>query len=121
MLLAGAAAQPPSPKPSTGPEAPKEGSAKAEAPRDRLVTTRHAITLSCNRRQHEYDATAGTLVLKDDEGKPRASIFFIAYTKVGETAPSQRPITFAFNGGPGSSSVWLHLGALGPRRAVLEE
>ncbi|MBK7405314.1 MAG: peptidase S10 [Phycisphaerales bacterium] len=54
--------------------------------------------------------------LPDYQGKPRANVFFVAYTRDGLDDASTRPITFAYNGGPGSSSVWLHLGALGPRR-----
>ncbi|HXG59384.1 MAG TPA: peptidase S10 [Thermoanaerobaculia bacterium] len=68
-----------------------------------------------------YTATAGNLVLRDEEGKARASLFYIAYTRDGVTDPSKRPITFSFNGGPGSSSVWLHLGVLGPRRVLMDE
>ncbi|HEX3149428.1 MAG TPA: hypothetical protein VHR66_15245 [Gemmataceae bacterium] len=60
------------------------------------------------------------MILKDEDGKPQASIFSIAYTKTGEEA-SKRPITFCFNGGPGSSSVWLHLGTLGPRRVAFTD
>ncbi len=67
----------------------------------------------------EYTATAGTMLLKDDAGEPTASIFYVAYTRKGVSDLSRRPITFAFNGGPGSSSVWLHLGLLGPRRVAL--
>ena len=67
-----------------------------------------------------YKATAGHLVLKDDKNAETARIFYIAYEKRGQSAGS-RPITFAFNGGPGSSSVWLHLGALGPRRVALND
>ena len=64
-------------------------------------------------QQIPYDATAGTIVLKDEELKPTASIFYVAYTKSGVKDPSTRPITFIYNGGPGSSTVWLHMGALG--------
>jgi carboxypeptidase C (cathepsin A) len=67
-----------------------------------------------------YKATAGHLVLKDDKGAETARIFYIAYEKRG-FAGSKRPLTFAFNGGPGSSSVWLHLGALGPKRVALND
>lgn len=65
-----------------------------------------------------YTATAGTLPLTKADGEKRASVFFIAYEKKGSEA-AKRPITFCFNGGPGSSSVWLHLGAFGPKRVAL--
>ena len=79
-------------------------------------------------RKLKYTATAGTIVLKEEtsdrekesEGeKPKAAFFFVAYTKDGVRDKSNRPITFSFNGGPGSSSVWLHLGLLGPRRVMM--
>ena len=66
-----------------------------------------------------YTATAGRLPIKREDGKIEAEMFFVAYTLDGEN-PAQRPLTFAFNGGPGSASVWLHMGALGPRRVVLQ-
>ena len=64
----------------------------------------------------DYRATAGTIQLKRADGDPTASVFYIAYTRSGIDDLSKRPITFCFNGGPGSSSVWLHLGAFGPKR-----
>ena len=66
----------------------------------------------------EYKAVAGTIVLHgtgDDEDTPTASLFYVAYMKKGADA-SRRPVTFLYNGGPGSASVWLHMGAFGPRR-----
>jgi len=68
-----------------------------------------------------FVAEAGMLPLLKPDGTSRASVFYVAYTKVGETNAARRPVTFAFNGGPGSSSVWLHLGALGPRRAKMND
>ena len=59
-----------------------------------------------------YTATAGTLTIRDDEGKPTASMFYVAYT----TGDAHRPVTFFYNGGPGSSTLWLHMGSLGPVR-----
>ena len=98
-------------------------------PVDVLSRTSHMIVI--NGEAIAYTATAGRLVLKaedEKEGeKAKASIFFVAYTRdpgpgIDEAAyAAGRPITFSFNGGPGSSSVWLHLGLLGPRRVVLEE
>lgn len=67
-----------------------------------------------------YTATAGRMPLTDDNGKVKAFIFHVAYERTGVEA-STRPVTFVFNGGPGSSSVWLHLGALGPRRVTFGE
>jgi carboxypeptidase C (cathepsin A) len=90
--------------------------AKAE---DHLVTTQHHAVVGG--QDLRYTVTAGTLVLRDEEGKPRASIFFTSYTKDGVKDLAKRPITYTYNGGPGSSSVWLHLGAFGPRRVALEE
>src|SRR5581483_2903938 len=94
---------------------------------DNLVTVQHSITL--NGETIPYTVTTGTLVFKEEsekdgtfEGeKARATFFFVAYTRDGASDPSTRPITFSFNGGPGSSSVWLHLGVLGPRRVVLTD
>jgi len=63
------------------------------------------------------DLTTGTIVLKDEEDNPLASFFFTAYTKDGAD-PAKRPVTYTFNGGPGSSSVWLHMGAFGPKRVA---
>ncbi len=100
-------------------------------PADRLVVTQH--TARVGGRELAYTATAGTIVLREEsekkgeqegvsEGeKARASVFFVAYTLRDAPEPGKRPVTFAFNGGPGSSSVWLHLGALGPRRVVMED
>lgn len=97
----------------------KTGESKAETPpplKDELVVTDHLITIQG--QELHYQGTCGTLVMKDDQGKAKASIFFIAYTKKGVDDRSQRPLTISFNGGPGSSSVWLHLGLLGPRRVL---
>jgi carboxypeptidase C (cathepsin A) len=68
-----------------------------------------------------YVAETAMLPLLKADGNPRASVFYIAYTSLTETNAATRPITFCFNGGPGSSSAWLHLGALGPRRARMNE
>lgn len=68
-----------------------------------------------------YTVETGMLPLLKTDGAPRASVFYIAYTKVGETNAATRPVMFCFNGGPGSSSVWLHLGGLGPRRVKMNE
>ncbi|MHC4262478.1 MAG: S10 family peptidase [Planctomycetota bacterium] len=68
-----------------------------------------------------YDFEAGRLVLRDEDGTPRAHMFHVAYTRSDVSEPTERPVMFCFNGGPGSSSVWLHLGLYGPRRVDLGE
>src|SRR5882762_10044008 len=112
----------------------------------RPVVTAHAITLGG--KPLRYHVTAGFIVLKEEEGKPlvkgpdqkpppdskeseanktkdglkaKAKIFYIAYTLDEAGDPAARPVTFAFNGGPGSSSVWLHMGSMAPRRANLTD
>ena len=112
---------PDEPKPAETKDEKKE---KPEV-KDNLVVTQHKITIAG--QEISYTVTAGTIVLKEEtdrekeyEGeKPKAQFFFIAYTKDGVQNPAERPLTFSFNGGPGSSSVWLHLGVLGPRRVVM--
>jgi carboxypeptidase C (cathepsin A) len=95
-------------------------------PTDQISVTRHRLRIG--KRELAYTVTCGTVVLKEEmekEGKhegekARAKVFFIAYT-LDEGAPkAARPVTFSFNGGPGSSSVWLHLGVLGPKRVELD-
>lgn len=81
-------------------------------------TTHH--TLQVNGQSIRYTATTGYIELKTEEGKAKANIFYIAYTKDATTS-EKRPITFSFNGGPGSSSVWLHMGALGPKRVLFTD
>ena len=87
--------------------------------KDVLSVTQH--TLQLGKVKISYKATAGTLVLKDEDGKPTASIFFVSYIRDDVPNTGKRPITFTFNGGPGSSSVWLHLGAFGPKRVKLTD
>ena len=81
------------------------------------VVTHHEISVAG--RTLRYTATAGRLPIKDGEGKIEAEMFFVAYTVDGSD-PATRPLTFAYNGGPGAASIWLHMGALGPRKVVLE-
>jgi carboxypeptidase C (cathepsin A) len=69
----------------------------------------------------DYTATAGTLIVRDDNDKPIASMGYVAYTRKDIKDVGTRPLMFAFNGGPGSSSLWLHMGVLGPRRVVVSD
>jgi carboxypeptidase C (cathepsin A) len=78
------------------------------------IVTEHSVTI--DGAKLDYTARTGRMTLADEQGEAKADVFFVAYTKNGVADLASRPITFSFNGGPGSSSVWLHLGALGPRR-----
>jgi len=83
------------------------------------VLTTNTVTIAGQRVT--YVAETGMLPLLKSDGTSRASVFYVAYTRSGQTDKAARPVTFCFNGGPGSSSVWLHLGALGPRRVKMNE
>lgn len=109
-------AQEPPERETPAPEAPAE---KAPEIQDKIVTTHHKAVIGGS--SIAYTASAGTWVLRDEAGKAKASMFVVAYARDGIQDLSRRPITFLYNGGPGSSSVWLHMGALGPRRVVLDD
>ncbi len=111
----------PSPKP---PEKPAEPEKPADDKAEHYdmtevppVVTHHQITVEG--KTLKYTATAGRLPIKRDDGKILAEMFFVAYTLDGQE-PAKRPLSFAFNGGPGSSTVWLHMGALGPKRVAMQ-
>ena len=87
-------------------------------PEPKLWTSRHQIRIGG--KAIDYEATAGTLLMKNDKDEPIALFGFTAYVRQGQDGRT-RPIVFAYNGGPGSASAWLHMGILGPRRAVLED
>jgi len=101
-----------------------EAAAAPPEPQDDLVTTRHVIT--ADGTELRYTARSGRIVLRQeghtddafDGLQPKAEVFVTAYT-ADDADPRTRPVTFAFDGGPGSSSVWLHLGLLGPRRVLM--
>jgi carboxypeptidase C (cathepsin A) len=144
-----AADPPPEPSPRDKPaepaaKVPDKGDKDKDKDKDQEppppVVTEHTITLAGG-RVLKYKATAGYLTLRDTsepktghpgtadkgetpnplKGKPEAQVFFVAYTLDPAPDPATRPLTFAFNGGPGSSSIWLQMGALGPRRAQLTD
>lgn len=81
------------------------------------VMTTHEIEISG--KSLRYTVTAGLMPIPDDKGETEAHIFFMAYTRDEAGPKAERPLMFSFNGGPGSSSVWLHLGALGPKRVQM--
>ncbi len=114
LVPAGAAAQPDA---ETEPQAEAKGDdAKPEA---KSSATQHQIVI--DGQTVRYTATAGWLILEDEEEKPIARFGYTAYTRDGVEDHATRPVMFAYNGGPGSSSIWLHMGILGPQRVVVED
>jgi carboxypeptidase C (cathepsin A) len=93
----------------------KDGKDDKPIPPELVIETRHALPDGT-----PYVATAATLHLKNENGDPVGEVFHTIYTR-GEKPDARRPILFAFNGGPGSASAWLHLGAWGPVRAELPD
>ncbi|MGC4042478.1 MAG: hypothetical protein QM758_01590 [Armatimonas sp.] len=81
-------------------------------------TTKHTITL--NGTAIPYTATAAQIPIRSETGEVECRMFYVSYVKDGAD-PSQRPVTFAFNGGPGSATLWLHMGGLGPKRAPMKD
>ncbi|OOG59439.1 peptidase S10 [Rhodanobacter sp. C03] len=86
----------------------------AKAP-DTENATRTQHSVSIGGHSIKYTATAGTLIIRDDKNEPQASVFYVAYT-IDTGKPEKRPVTFLYNGGPGSSSMWLHMGSFAPMR-----
>lgn len=98
---------------------PKGEAAKRPDEEEPPVVTRHEIVVGG--ASLRYTVTTGLLPIKNDAGETEARLFFMAYTRDDAGGAAQRPLMFSFNGGPGSSSVWLHLGALGPKRVPMGE
>jgi len=113
--------RPPAPAPVASPEAKPTATpaaeAKKEQPEQPPIVTHHEIHVG-GKTLH-YTATTGMMPLKNnDTAEVEAHIFYIAYTLDGQN--ERRPLTFSFNGGPGSASVWLHMGAIGPKRVRMQ-
>jgi carboxypeptidase C (cathepsin A) len=90
---------------------------RGPAPEEKSVVTKHSGRFGGV--QMDYTATAATYVIRSDDGAPKATMFFVGYTKDGADA-AKRPVSFVYNGGPGSASFWTHMG-LGPKRVVLTD
>ncbi|HXI85909.1 MAG TPA: hypothetical protein VNH64_00510 [Parvularculaceae bacterium] len=85
---------------------------------EQLSTTAHSI--SVHGKTMKYLANAGTLTIRDENAKPTASVFYVAYT-LGDKPDPRRPVTFFYNGGPGSATIWLHMGSFGPMRVQTKD
>jgi carboxypeptidase C (cathepsin A) len=91
--------------------------AGASIPPEANSVTRHELTVGG--QVIRYTATAGNLLIRDDQDRPDGSIFYVAYTQDGVEAKS-RPVTFFYNGGPGAATIWLHMGSFGPVRVITQ-
>ena len=90
--------------------------APTPAPKEESSVTDHSIKLGS--QTIPYKATAATILLKNEKDEPIALLYSTAYTRSDVKDPSARPIAFVYNGGPGSASVWLHMGSFSPKRVV---
>src|SRR6266700_4286019 len=88
----------------------------APPPKEESSATDHSIKIAG--QTIPYKATAATILLRNEKDEPTALIYFTAYTRSDVKDLSQRPVSFVYNGGPGSSSVWLHMGSFSPRRVI---
>jgi len=93
-----------------------EKPAEAAPPKEESSVTDHSLKLSG--QTLPYKATAGTILLKNDKDEPEALVYYTAYTRSDVKDTAQRPLAFLYNGGPGSASIWLHMGSFGPKRVV---
>src|SRR5580765_2638594 len=119
LMVAGipARAQKVEEKPADKPAEKPKDEKKPATPEEKVVQTKHMVKVGG--QEIKYTATAGTILLKLEDGTPKASVFYVAYTRDDVSDTAKRPVTFTFNGGPGAASIWLHLGALGPRRVEM--
>lgn len=108
--------QPPSPPAKTD-EAKSAAAKDPLSDDDKTIVTHHEILIHGTKLA--YNATVGFLPIRNKQGETEARIFFTAYTRTDVSGNQKRPLMFAFNGGPGSASIWLHLGAIGPKRVQL--
>jgi carboxypeptidase C (cathepsin A) len=96
--------------------AKRDGEKAPAPPEEKTVVTHHSAKIGG--QTINYTATAGTYVIRSDNGTPKATFFYVAYAKDGVTDPATRPVSFVYNGGPGSASLFTHMG-FGPKRVVL--
>jgi carboxypeptidase C (cathepsin A) len=117
MLFGSLAASAQAPQPRNAAAEKTSDSDSTPIPPETTAVTKHDWTAGGHALH--YTATAGTLLIADEKNKPNGSIFYTAYTEDG-VDPKSRPVTFLYNGGPGSATIWLHMGSLGPVRVVTE-
>lgn len=105
--------------PALAQQADSRPTAPSPVPAEDSSVTEHTIRL--DGQVVPYRATAATMLLENDDGKPIGSLYYTAYTRTDARDVSQRPLAFIYNGGPGAASAWLHMGAFGPRRIAVTD
>jgi carboxypeptidase C (cathepsin A) len=91
----------------------------AVAPQEVHVVTQHSATIGG--QKVDYEATVGSIIIRNNQDEPIGEIYYTAYTRRGVPDADRRPLMFAYNGGPGSSSIWVHMGLLGPKRVDIPD
>ncbi len=104
-------------KQHSGEAEPKKEEPSVPIPAEAGSVTKHEW--AAGGQMIHYTATAGNLLIRDDQDKPNGSIFYVAYTEDGADAKN-RPVTFFYNGGPGAATIWLHMGSFGPVRVITQ-
>lgn len=117
LLPAGLAAQQRGAPPSQGQE-PNGAARTVEAPEPASWASRHQIEVAGERV--EYEAELGSIILRNDDDEPTGELYYTAYFRTNGEPAGERPLIFSYNGGPGSASIWLHMGIMGPRRVITE-
>jgi len=99
--------------------APALAAQDTRLPVDTAIVTEHMVTI--RGQEVPYEAEIGTLPVFDDDGEPVASLLYTYYRRTDVQDPRERPLAFSFNGGPGSGSVWMHVGYTGPKKLVIDD
>jgi carboxypeptidase C (cathepsin A) len=113
------AASPVGAQPTGKPSLDAKAADDKKEPEEKVSVTRHSMVIGG--QPVAYTATAANAVLRDDDGKAKASLFYVAYIRDSLKDPGTRPVTFCFNGGPGAASLWVHLGAFGPKKVERDD
>ena len=115
-MAAGGQERPHGSAPAAAQQPPPAAPEPAKPAEEKPVVTHHKITIGA--KTLAYTATTGRMAIKNDQGHIEAQMFYVAYTL--DTSGAKRPLTFAFNGGPGAATVWLHMGCFGPKRVKMQ-
>ena len=121
-FVSSAEAQRPARRPAAAEQPAADSAVRAESPSDTVPDSSVTLhTIRINGQTVPYRALAGTIILRNDSGAPIGRLYYTAYTRTDIRDTNSRPLSFIYNGGPGSASLWLHMGAFGPKRIVTND